>query len=117
MSSLGPGLVPQPLAQLPWRVILLVLAIGSFGLVVLFSAAGGSLYPWAWNQGLKFFVFLGMAIALSRVPEGWWALGTFPVYAVILLMLFGVELLGAVAGGSQRWLELGFIRLQPSELM
>ncbi|UYY59173.1 rod shape-determining protein RodA [Sphingomonas sp. S2-65] len=117
MSSLGPGLVPQPLAQLPWKVILLVLAIGSFGLVVLFSAAGGNLYPWAWNQGVKVFVFLGMAIALSRVPERWWALGTFPVYTVILLMLFGVELLGAVAGGSQRWLELGFIRLQPSELM
>jgi rod shape determining protein RodA len=117
MSTLGPGLVPAPLAQLPWKVLLLVLAIGSFGLVVLYSAAGGSLYPWAFSQGTKFFAFFGMAIALSRVPEGWWAHATFPLYGVILLMLLGVEAMGAVAGGSQRWLDLGFIRLQPSELM
>ncbi|NIJ20205.1 rod shape determining protein RodA [Sphingomonas naasensis] len=117
MSKLGPGLVPAPLAQLPWKVMLLVLAIGSFGLVVLYSAAGGSLYPWAFSQGIRFFVFFGMAIALSRIPEGWWALGTFPAYALVLLMLLGVEALGAVAGGSQRWLDLGIIRLQPSELM
>src|SRR5690349_17089306 len=115
MSTLGPGLVPAPLAQLPWKVLLLVLAIGCFGLVVLYSAAGGKLQPWAYSQGVRFFVFFGMAIALSRVPERWWAIGTFPAYAVILLMLIGVEALGAVAGGSQRWLDLGFIRLQPSE--
>ncbi|MDP5278665.1 rod shape-determining protein RodA [Sphingomonas sp. DG1-23] len=117
MSKLGPGIVPAPLAQLPWKIMVLVLAIGCFGLVVLYSAAGGSLYPWAFSQGTKLFVFFGMAIALSRVPESWWAIGTFPMYALVLLMLIGVELLGAVAGGSQRWLDLGIIRLQPSELM
>ncbi|UZK66582.1 rod shape-determining protein RodA [Sphingomonas sp. M1-B02] len=117
MSSLGPGIVPRPLAQLPWKVILLVLAIGGFGLVVLFSAAGGNLYPWAVPQGVRFLVFLGMALVLSRVPEGFWALAAIPMYILILLMLIGVEALGAVAGGSQRWLDLGFIRLQPSELM
>ncbi|WP_448664137.1 rod shape-determining protein RodA [Sphingomonas sp. CJ20] len=117
MSSLGPGFIPKPLTQLPWKVILLVLAIGMFGLVVLYSAAGGSLQPWASSQGTRFFLFLAVAIALSRVPESFWALGAFPMYVVIVLMLVGVELLGAVAGGSQRWLDLGIIRLQPSELM
>ncbi|WP_404338647.1 rod shape-determining protein RodA [Sphingomonas sp. MMS12-HWE2-04] len=118
MSSVRPsGIVPQPLAQLPWRIIALVIAIGSFGLVVLYSAASGHVQPWAMNQGIRFFVFLGMAIALSRIPERFWAAGAFPAYGVIVLMLVGVEALGAVAGGSQRWLDLGFIRLQPSELM
>ena len=117
-SGLGPsGIVPGPLAQLPWRIIGLVVLIGVFGLVVLYSAASGSLQPWAMNQGLRFFVFLAAAIGLSRVPETFWALGAFPMYILVLLMLVGVELLGAVAGGSQRWLDLGFIRLQPSELM
>jgi rod shape determining protein RodA len=117
-SGLGPsGIVPGPLAQLPWRIIGLVVAIGMFGLVVLYSAASGSMTPWAFNQGLRFFVFLAMAIAMSRVPESFWALGAFPMYIVVVLMLVGVELLGAVAGGSQRWLDLGVIRLQPSELM
>ena len=102
-SGLGPsGIVPGPLAQLPWRIIGLVVAIGMFGLVVLYSAASGSMTPWAFNQGLRFFVFLAMAIGLSRVPESFWALGAFPMYIVIVVMLVGVELLGAVAGGSQR---------------
>ena len=113
----GSGLIPEPLAELPWRVILLVLAIGCFGLVVLYSAAGGHVRPWAYSQGLRFFVFLGGAIVASRIPESWWKLGAFPVYALLLVALVGVEALGHISGGSQRWLDLGFIRLQPSELM
>jgi rod shape determining protein RodA len=111
------GFVPAPLAQLPWRVIGLILAIGCFGLVVLYSAAGGAIHPWALPQAVRFFVFLGGALVLSRVPENWWKRGALPVYGVLLIMLVLVELLGAVRGGSQRWLDLGFIRLQPSELM
>jgi rod shape determining protein RodA len=118
MNNLGPdGIVPRPLAALPWRMLFLVLALGGFGLVVLYSAAGGSFDPWASSQGTRFVVFLCMALALSRVPETFWALGTFPMYIIVTVMLVGVEMLGAVAGGSQRWLDLGFIRLQPSELM
>ena len=114
---MSPRLVPDPLAQLPWRVILLVLAIGGFGLVVLYSAAGGHLKPWAWSQGIKLVVFLTAAIVASRVPERVWKGAAWPVYAGLLLALVGVEVLGHVSGGSQRWLDLGFIRLQPSELM
>ena len=111
------GIVPEPLAQLPWRVILLVLAIGSFGLVVLYSAAGGSMRPWALSQGIKLAVFLAAAILGSRVPEEVWKAGAWPVYAVLVVALLGVEALGHISGGSQRWLDLGIIRLQPSELM
>ena len=111
------ALIPEPLAQLPWRVISLVIAIGGFGLVVLYSAAGGSLRPWALSQGIKFIAFLLAAIAASRVPESVWKAATWPVYVTLLLALFGVEALGHISGGSQRWLDLGFIRLQPSELM
>jgi rod shape determining protein RodA len=111
------GIVPEPLAELPWRVILLVMAIGGFGLVVLYSSAGGSVRPWALSQGIKLVIFLCGAIVATRVPESWWKAGAWPVYGAILLALIGVELLGAVRGGSQRWLDLGFIRIQPSELM
>lgn len=112
-----PSLLPQPLAELPWRVILLVLAIGIFGQVVLYSAAGGSVRPWALSQGIRFFVLFGAAILASRVPESWWKAAAFPAYGLILIALIGVEALGHVSGGSQRWLDLGFIRLQPSEFM
>ena len=111
------GLVPEPLAELPWRVILLVLGIGCFGLVVLYSAAGGHARPWAFSQGVRFFVFVAAAIVGSRAPEAWWKAIAFPAYACLALALVGVEALGHISGGSQRWLDLGIIRLQPSELM
>jgi rod shape determining protein RodA len=111
------SLVPAPLAQLSWRVIFLVVAIGGFGLVILYSAAGGSLRPWALSQGMRFALFVGAAILLSRVRTEQLKAAAFPAYAILLILLIAVELLGVVGGGSQRWLDLGFIRLQPSELM
>ena len=110
-------LIPAPIAQLPWHVLFLILAIGGFGTVVLFSAAGGSFAPWAWSQGIRLMVFLGLAIVLSWVPMRVWEKIALPGYGVTLAALVAVELLGAVKGGSQRWLDLGFIRLQPSEFM
>ncbi|KQN36881.1 rod shape-determining protein RodA [Sphingomonas sp. Leaf407] len=116
-TSHGLGFVPAPLAQLPWRVLFLLLAISGFGIVVLFSAAGGSPSPWAERQGMAFFIFLAGAIALSRVRVSFWQNMALPAYAVITVSLILVELLGAVKGGSQRWLDLGIIRVQPSEFM
>ncbi len=59
-----------------------------------------------------------MAIVLvARAAENFWGTGRLPHGIGIVMMLIGVELLGVVGGGSQRWLNLGFMRLQPSELM
>jgi rod shape determining protein RodA len=110
-------LVPQPVAELPWKLLLPIMALGAFGSVVLYSAAGGSFSPWAASHAARFCIFLVMAILMSRVPLDIWKEFALPAYVVILLMLLGVELLGAISGGSQRWLDLGIIRLQPSELM
>ena len=116
-TSHGLGFVPAPLAKLPWRVLFLLLAIGGFGLVVLFSAAGGSVQPWASRQGLAFAILLLAAIGISRIRMSFWQGIALPAYAIITVMLVLVELVGAVKGGSQRWLDLGFIRVQPSEFM
>ncbi|WP_294319888.1 rod shape-determining protein RodA [uncultured Sphingomonas sp.] len=116
-TSHGLGFVPAPLAKLPWRVLFLLIAIGGFGLVVLFSAAGGSVQPWASRQGMAFAIFLLAAIGISRIRMSFWQGIALPAYAVITVMLVLVELVGAVKGGSQRWLDLGFIRVQPSEFM
>jgi rod shape determining protein RodA len=112
-----PDFIPAPLAQIPWRLILLVLAIGCFGLVVLYSAAGGSIRPWAFPQGVRMVVFRAGAVMLSRVPEWVWRRGALPAYLLLLILLVLVELIGAVHGGGQRWLGVGPFRFQPSELM
>lgn len=111
------GFIPAPLAQLPWRLLFVLIAIGGFGSVVLYSAAGGSLTPWAASHAVRFCMFLVMAIVMSRIPEEFYARIAIPSYFAVLFLLVAVELLGGISGGSQRWLDLGIIRLQPSELM
>jgi rod shape determining protein RodA len=111
------AIIPQPLARLPWRLLFLVFGIGLFGLINLYSTAGGSIEPWALRQGMAFVFFLTVAILLSKVPESFIKQITAPVFGAIVLMLIAVDLLGFVGKGAQRWLDLGIIRLQPSEFM
>ena len=111
------SLVPASLARLPWGMLFLVSAITGFGLVVLYSAANGRLMPWALPQGVRFCAFLAGALLLSRLTEAQLKALAWPAFAVIMILLLGVEALGAVRGGSRRWLDLKVIRLQPSELM
>jgi rod shape determining protein RodA len=111
----GPWL--RELGRLPWRIVLVIMALGGFGLVILYSAAGGSLTPWALKQGIRFTLLLIAMLTLAMVrPETWMRLA-WPIYGVVLAGLLGVELLGQISGGSQRWLDIGIIRLQPSEFM
>lgn len=109
--------VPNTIARQPWGLILLLCSIAGFGVTVLYSAAGGSFSPWAGTHLVRFIVFLTMALILSRLREEWIRPLIWPGYIAVLLALLAVEILGAVKGGSQRWIELGFLRLQPSELM
>jgi rod shape determining protein RodA len=111
------ALVPAAIAELPWRMLALVTFITGFGLVVLYSAAGGKLMPWALPQAVRFCIFLGLAVAISRVRTERIKHIAFPAYGVVLFLLVLVEALGFVGKGAQRWLSLGFMNLQPSELM
>lgn len=111
------AIIPQPLAKLPWRLIFLVVGIAAMGLMTLYSTAGGALQPWASRQAINIFGFLTLAIAMSWVKESTIKSLAFPVYGVILVMLVLVEAIGFVGKGAQRWIDLGLIKLQPSEFM
>jgi rod shape determining protein RodA len=73
--------------------------------------------PYASSQLLRFAVFLVMAFVISYLPVELARLAAYPIYGAVLLLLLPVEILGQIGGGSQRWLDLGPIVLQPSELM
>ncbi len=111
------SVIPKALRQLPWRLLALLIGVAAFGAIVLYSAAGGSVTPWATSHVVRFSIFLIMAMIMARIPETTYARLALPGYFIVLVLLIGVELIGAIGGGSQRWLDLGFIRLQPSELM
>ena len=111
------AIIPRPLARLPWRLIFMISGIALYGIIILYSAAGGSPQPWAMKQGSIFLFFLTIAIAISWVGESTIKSLVFPAYVAIVIMLIGVEILGFAAKGAQRWLDIGPIRLQPSEFM
>lgn len=94
-----------------------MLVIGAFGLSTLYSTAGGSLEPWALRQGVIFGAVLLMAIGISYMPENL-IKGLVPLaYLTLIVLLIGVEIIGHIGKGAQRWIDLGFMKLQPSEFM
>lgn len=111
------SIVPEAIAREPWHIIVPLAALNTFGSAVLYSAAGGHLSPWALLHTVHFIVFLIMGVVISRLPRDFFKLSSYPAYIAIVVLLVLVELLGKVGGGSQRWLNLGFMTLQPSELM
>lgn len=111
------SIIPDSVARQPWRVILPLCALVLFGGAVLYSAASGSIRPWALTHVLRFCIFLVMALVIARIPREVFKLAAYPAYVIVLVLLILVELIGAIGGGSQRWLNLGFMTLQPSELM
>ncbi|MFC2966565.1 rod shape-determining protein RodA [Acidimangrovimonas pyrenivorans] len=100
-----------------WALVLLLTAVSSVGFLMLYSVAGGSLDPWAGAQIKRFVLGLGVMFFIAFVPIWFWRNMAGLAYGVSLLLLVVVEMFGTVGMGAQRWIDLGFMRLQPSELM
>ncbi|MDX1703097.1 MAG: rod shape-determining protein RodA [Altererythrobacter ishigakiensis] len=111
------SLIPAPIARQPWEMLIPLLMLVLFGAAVLYSAAGGAIQPFAASHIVRFTVFMVMAAIIASLPQPLVKFLTYPAYVTVLLMLLAVEVVGAIGGGSQRWLDLGFMRLQPSEIM
>ncbi len=111
-----PGLA-EKLAGVNWSLVLLLAGIAGIGFAVLYSAAGGSFEPWASRSMLRFGMGLVLMLAVAMVDLRFWYRAAWPAYAVSVLLLVAVDLKGVKGLGAQRWLELGPLSLQPSELM
>ena len=122
MSYLGYSVKSTPtgfgkILYLNWPIIILLIAVASAGFLMLYSVAGGSFTPWAEPQMKRFVLGMFLMLAVAMVPIWFWRNMAVVAYGVSLLLLVLVEVLGSVGMGAQRWIDLGFIRLQPSELM
>lgn len=107
----------EKLWQVSWSLIFWVCCIFAFGLAMLYSAAGGNLQPWAGPQLARFGVGLGLLLAVAVIDVRLLLRYAYVFYAVVFVLLVVVEVKGFVGGGAQRWVDLGLINLQPSELM
>jgi len=100
-----------------WPLALLLAAVAGLGFLMLYSVAGGRLEVWAEPQMKRFVLGMLAMFIVGFIPIWFWRNVSAVVYLGALLLLVAVELFGDVGKGAQRWLDLGPIRLQPSEMM
>ena len=100
-----------------WALVVLLTAVACMGFLMLYSVAGGSMEPWARPQMERFALGLAAMFFVAFVPVYFWRNVALLAYAAAFALLLFVEFKGQTAGGAQRWIDLGFIRLQPSEMM
>lgn len=99
-----------------WGLVALIIGAAASGFVMLISVAGGSLDPWASAQMQRFSIGLVAMFVIAMTPIWVWRNVSVPIYLIALLLLLLVEFLGSTGMGAQRWINLGFINLQPSEV-
>lgn len=102
--------------NLNWALIILLAAVVSMGLLQLYSVAGGSVRPWVDPQAKRFALGLVVMFIVAMTPIRFWQATAGLAYLGSLGLLVAVELFGTVGMGAQRWIDLGFMRLQPSEV-
>ncbi len=115
VKSVPSGL--RKVLYLNWALIVLLAAIAVIGFVMLFSVAGGAFEPWVVPQAQRFALGLVLMFVVAMIPLWFWRNMSVLAYAGALALLVWVEFFGVVGMGAQRWIDLGFMRLQPSELM
>lgn len=108
---------PRKFLYLNWPLALLLIAVASIGFLMLYSVAGGNIERWAEPQMKRFGAGFFAMIVVAMVPIWFWRNISAVAYGISLILLVAVELFGEVGMGAQRWINLGFMRLQPSELM
>jgi rod shape determining protein RodA len=107
----------QRLWQINWSLVFLITVIGGVGIAMLYSAGGGSMDPWASRQLIRFgFGLIGMFI-IAIVDIRIWLRYAYLIYAVALILLIAVDVIGHIGMGAQRWIRIGPVQIQPSEFM
>ena len=90
--------------------------VGFFGLFVLYSAAGDNTVLW-FGQLARFGIGIAVMIAIAQVPDHFIRMAAPIAYVLGLVLLLLVAVAGDVSKGAQRWLDIGILRFQPSEIM
>jgi rod shape determining protein RodA len=107
----------RKILYLNWPLVLLLVSVASVGFLMLYSVAGGSFTPWVEPQIKRFALGMTVMFLVAIVPIWFWRNMAVLAYIGALALLVAVEFVGTVGMGAQRWIDLGFMRLQPSELM
>lgn len=98
-------------------ILCVILGLSLLGIVMLYSASGAHIRPWAGAQAIRFVIGFAAMMVIALTPMRNLLRFAYPVYGLLLLLLIVVELIGTIGMGAQRWVSVGIFTLQPSELM
>ena len=102
--------------RINWGLVLVLTAIAGLGVLALYSAAGGRFEPWAARHAVRYGAAFGLMLVVALIhPKVWLALA-WPIYVVSMLLLVAVDVVGKIGMGAQRWLMIGPMQIQPSEI-
>src|SRR5512135_2501484 len=102
---------------LQWGLVLLVALIAGIGFAMLYSAANGSLQPWASRQMARFAISVVAMVASALINRRHWFRSAYWIYGIALLLVVAVDAHGRAGLGAQRWISIRTFQLQPSEIM
>ena len=103
------------LQKIPISVLFFITIICIYGFVILYSAAGGQIEPWAYRQIIIFCIFMPFSLIISLIDTRFIYKFSYLLYFVVLLLLVTVTIAGKTAMGATRWIDLGIFHIQPSE--
>ena len=105
------------LYEINWGFMLLITTIACIGFAMLYSVADGNIDPWASRQMARFAIGVAILLVFAIIDPRLWLQLAYPAYGFALLLLITVEIAGTTGMGATRWINLGFIQLQPAEVM
>jgi len=118
LSTDDPGMsLGEKVIQVNWSLVLLICMVAGVGFAMLYSAANGSMDPWASRQMMRFGLGMAILFAIAIVDIRVWLRLAYTIYFLAMGLLVAVEIMGSTGMGAQRWIDLGVMQLQPSEVM
>lgn len=107
------------LARMPWGFVALIIGLAVFGTAMLYSSTitNADVADLPIKHVSRFIVSFILMMGLALTPISFWMRAAIPAYIGTFVLLVGVDLFGSSGGGAERWLQLGPIRMQPSEFM
>ena len=109
--------VQDQIARLHWPLVIMLSIIAGAGVATLYSVGGGSWSPWAGTHALRYAIAAAAMIVGGLIGIRYWMALSYPIYAVALAALALVPVIGEINMGARRWIDLGPMQFQPSEMM
>lgn len=101
--------------KIPITVPCVASVICLYGFVILYSAAGGQIQPWAYKQMIIFGIFMPISLIIAIIDIKYIYRLSYVFYTLVLVLLIAVAISGKTAMGATRWINLGIFHIQPSE--